>query len=162
MKLTRLVVPVAALLALAGCGPSPSAAADVAGTRISESALTQAVDGCAAFGVDLTRPEMLRFLVVGEAVRATARDHGVNIDQSEVDLMINSDPQAALMATDPACKKAVEANVVLSLLAPHMDETELVDHVSSLDIEVNPRYGAWDPVTATVGGSGSLSVPADQ
>lgn len=160
MSFARLAVPVAALLFLAGCAPSASTAANVAGTLISESTLTETVDGCAALGVDQSRQTMLNVLVVGEVAKQAARQMGVQIDQAAIDEAAAADPQIKALMANPGCARAVETNVVVSLLVPKVDQPELMDNIAAIDVQVNPRYGVWDPATAAVGGSGSVSIPA--
>ena len=158
MKLTRLV-PVAALVALVGCSPSPTTAADVEGTIISEDVLSQAVDGCAELGIELPRNEMLRTLVIGQVVRSVAENNGVSMDQERIDRAAAGDPEIMHLMGNDGCAKAVETNVLLGLVAEDIEEAKFMEEVMDLEVEVNPRYGDWDPEQATVGGSGSLSVP---
>lgn len=160
MSLARLVVPVAALVVLAGCSPSPSTAANVAGTVITESALSETVDGCAELGVVQSRQTMLNVLVVGEVAKEAARLMGVQIDQAAIDEAAAADPQITALMANPGCAKAVETNLVVSLLVPKVDQQKLMDQIAGIDVKLNPRYGQWDPATASVGGSGSVSVPA--
>lgn len=160
MKLARLamVVPVVALTALAGCSPAPTTAAEVGGTTISEATLTATHEGCTALGAQASRASVLSPLVIGEAARQVAADH--DVDLSELDQLTAGDPNIAPYMGNEDCARVGEAQGLLALLSSQLEQDVWIDAILGADINVNPRYGAWDPEAGTIGGSGSISVPA--
>ena len=160
MKLARLatLVPAIALVALAGCSPAPTTAAEVGPTTISEAELSAAYDGCSELGFQVTRAAVLSPLVIGEAARQVAREN--DVDTSQLAEVLASDPQIAPFMANEGCARVGEASGLLTLLSAQMEQDEWVSAVVESDIQVNPRYGTWDEKSGTIGGSGSISVPA--
>lgn len=159
MKLSRLA-PVVALAALVGCSPSPSTAATVAGTEIPVSAVSAAVAGCAEIGANVREADAVRWLVIREAVVATAAERDIVLDDEQIARAAKSDPTNGVLATNADCAQIAEGPAALNLLALQMDPQAIVAALTEVDVEVNPRFGTWQPADVNLGGSGSMSVPA--
>lgn len=160
MKLARLA-PVVALAALVGCSPSPTVAADVAGTVITRADLDASYRGCASLGYDIPVNGILSLLVLSEALDVTAREAGVPLTDEEIAGAAAANPELAGPLSDEGCARAARTSVALGLLSQKMDPEKILAAVTAMDIRVNPRFGQWDPTKATVDGSGSLSVLAN-
>lgn len=165
MKLARLAVPAVAVVALlAGCSPSPGTAAQVDGATVSESEVQSVMDGCEALGIpvsEIPRAQFLSNLVMDHAAKKVANEQGVAIDEALTTSYLQQNPQFAPYMGNEECAKLVEPIGTLIALQDHMDTQQLTDELGKVDIEVNPRYGAWDPEQQQITGSGSMSLPSN-
>lgn len=159
MKLAR-IAPVVALAALVGCSPSPTVAADVAGTVITRAELNASHQGCASLGYDIPVNGILSLLVLSDALQVAADEAGVSLTAEEIDAAAAANQDLAGALSDPGCARAAKTSVALGLLSQKIDPAKILESVKKMDIQVNPRFGQWDPTQATIEGSGSLSVLA--
>ena len=159
MRKSIVAVALVAALALGGCSAQTGAAAVVDGEPIATATLDRttrelgqffAVDArgllplfvlaplyleeAAAVGVATSRDEALGYL---EQVNASRPDN-------QVDVSTFSDETLDLL----------RAVLVMDSLAAHEQGMEIsqrvTEHVGRLDVEVNPRYGQFDPATGSI------------
>lgn len=165
-KLTHLLVaPAVGVALLAGCSPNGATAAIVNDVVIPEARVSSYADGCATMvqgdGSDAqkaaaVRPQMLKWAILGEMSRQQSESVGGPTDE-EMRAYVNEAGLAQLL-TDPDCAEAALGVARHDLIALNAG----ADHASyfgSFDVELNPRYGQWDPAELEAVGSGSLSVP---
>jgi len=162
MKLMRLVPVAGAFALLAACSPAPSTVATVGGAVITSEDLQRSVDGCAEAGVTaemLPLKQHVLLLTAGELVRQTADGHGIKISDGEVRDLAQEAGYADLLGNDQ-CAKLAYPNVALSLLAAELGQDVVIGELQQAEVELNPRFGQWDPETLGLIGNGSLSVPS--
>ncbi|MDO5675980.1 MAG: hypothetical protein Q4G35_00565 [Propionibacteriaceae bacterium] len=161
MKLTRLVpAAVAAVALLAGCSPTPGTALVVDGTHYTEGQVSEIVDGCAE-ALDITPDQIRRSGVVGTLLLGKLFDSLVT-DTSEADIQAMAEQfQAEQLFDVEACKPLALANIKTQLLGTVGNDDVILEAASALDVQLNPRYGKWDPASGTLlYPSGSLSEPS--
>lgn len=162
MKLARLAPAAAALVALAatvGCSPTPTTAAQVGGTTISESELSASLDDCLALGLQANSQQVLVPLVIGEIMDQIGEEYGTPVPEDLIRQMAESDPNLSLVYNSDGCDKVARAQITYSLLVAELGNEAVHEAVDTTDVQVNPRYGQWDPQNFSIAGSGSLSVP---
>lgn len=158
------VVAAAAALALTGCTHNPSVAATVDGVAISERAVQQATDALvAAFDADPSdaRDFAVNRTIHGQLAERIAADNGITITEADRVEVLNQQPQLAALAQQPHGKALADDWIDITVVAGSLGTEKLLSEVAKHPVTVNPRYGAWDPTTASTGGSGSLSVKAE-
>ncbi len=164
MRLRHIVPAAAAALVLAGCSQAPTVAATVDGTVISQREAATLVEGCPAVGTtQVTEPVAVSMLVRGELMATLAEQQGVDYSVDDIDSMLKADPQLGqLVSEQPECLKLFRPSVGTQLVSQsYASSEEMLQAISDVDVEVNPRYGEWDPQAGSMVGSGSLSVPAE-
>ncbi len=160
-------VAVATALALVGCGRAPSTAAEVGGTTISNAELESAIEGTVGvlgeqegLGTDVLTT-LVRGAAVDEVVArsvAAGRDELV-ISQAERNTFMASQPGVQRLAEVPAAAPVADALADFTILQQRMGSEDFVTAITAVPVEVNPRWGAWQPEQAAVaGGGGALSV----
>jgi predicted component of type VI protein secretion system len=160
MKLVRvLVAALVGLLALAGCSTSPRVAAVVNGVEVPVSAVEQLQPALAPFLSDSSAQSVAGMLVAVELGRQLAANH---------QLTFTDDDRAALKAQLPAELVAlpetadfVAGYVDLNLVASSLGDA-FTTEAAAIPVQVNPRFGTWDPDQFSLTGSGSLSSPAPE
>lgn len=157
MKLTRLVPAVAAIALLAGCSPTPGTALIVEGTRYTESQIDEIVDGCAE-ALEITSDQIRRPGVVGTLLLGGLFDSfGAEIADADLEAA-GAEGSEQLFAVE-SCRPLALANTKTQLLS-NLDQQMLMDGAQTLDVQLNPRYGRWQPASESLlDPSGSLSVP---
>lgn len=163
MKLKRLVPMAAAAALLAGCGVSPQNAAVVDGDTLSHADVSRQFNGCHD-NAGVTDPsfsgsEVVRAFVMGKIFdKAAASVPGAG--DIEGYLVEAANAQAPALMADPGCAEfalnVMKAGALSQLGLTQEQGTELMD---SVQIEINPRYGTFDPTAGEVTTSGSMSVP---
>lgn len=156
MKLARLA-PLVAALALVGCTPSPTTAATVAGESIGARQVDDLIAGCP--DLEATEPTAVTVLVQEKFFRHLAADRGVSFTEGEIDGVIDELGYGELVATSPACRAALVPQVANQLLGPTVTQEDFERFRDATPVQVNPRYGTWDPQKFAVSGSGSISSP---
>lgn len=166
MKLIRLVPAVAALTLLAACSPMPSTAFVVDGETVTEKQVAAAMEGCGealGVGVDqFSRSGVVRTLLFGGIFDSLANQMGGVTDEQIDQIVVQQDPSAQAMLDNEACRPLARANGKIALLQ-QLDQTMLLSALQGADVELNPRYGRWQPSEQSLFiDSGSLSVKAGE
>lgn len=162
MKLTRIVPVVAALSLLAACSPTSGTAAAVDGTTLSESRVTQIIDGCvdASGGTaeNFPRRAIVQTFLIARLFDRVAANAEEITPESIAGVARQQYP--ALM-DDEACSDLALDSIKTSFL-DQVDRALVIKQAQAADVDLNPRYGSWDPRSEGLFGSSSLSVPAGQ
>lgn len=165
MKLTRVITAVAAVALLGACSPMPSTAAVINGTTVSEADVDRALEGCAeALGTTkdaFVRQGAVQTMALGSVFDQLADDFG-GFDDAQIDELGNQQggEQAAMLANED-CRPLARQSIKVSLLQ-QLDQTAVMAAFADADIELNPRYGRWNPTDTSIFGSSSISVPAGE
>ncbi|GAA1388449.1 hypothetical protein [Luteococcus peritonei] len=162
MKIARIAAPVAALLLMAGCAtPSGGTAFDVDGTRTSVEQVDTAAEGCARLTqtpAEQIHTQVAQMLLSGSMADAISERAGVPITNQMIAKPVKALRGEQLM-TDPDCKVAVESLARYAAINDTLGEAKSRNQVKALDVQVNPRYGNWNPSAGTfTGQTGSLSM----
>ncbi|MCW2805087.1 MAG: hypothetical protein QOF52_1172 [Propionibacteriaceae bacterium] len=163
LRRAAVAVAVLATIAVSGCAQkSPGVAAYVGDQQISDRQLNEAVDGVnAAIGQEspVPRQDVITAMVLGEvSAQIAARK---NIVITEAQRAAETNPT---LLNIPAAK-AVAFDLADSLIVQQKLGSEaFLAEVKATPVEVNPRYGVWNPDTTDGsilnGEAGSLSQPA--
>lgn len=163
-KLTHLLVaPVVGVALLAGCSPNGSVAAIVNDVEIPESRVTSYANGCATMiegdqsdtqKAAMVRPQMLKWAILGEMSRQQAEANGGPTEEQMLAYVEEAGLQQLL--TDPDCAEATLGVARHDLIALGL-QADMASYFGAFDVELNPRYGVWDPARLEAAGSGSLS-----
>lgn len=162
MKLVRsvLVAASAATLVLTGCAQSPTAAAIVGGTALTESEVDQAFDSLVKLQTDPTgvRQMIVKVELVGLVAEKAAADKGIALTDSARQPLIASDPDLTQLQADPSAGPFVTRFANYALVAQTLGADGWLEACSATAMTVNPRYGAWSRQLCSLDGtSGSLS-----
>lgn len=140
-------IAIAGALVLAGCGNAPlDHAATIDGQRISETDLqevTQEFNGLAP--QPITPGEILTVLVQLPVLEDLAADAGSQITDGELVEQIRTIPQAPDEPSD-LFLDLVRGLSYQQLAGGQLPQEQLDD----LEVDINPRYGTWDPAQAAV------------
>lgn len=159
MKFTRLVpAAIAAVALLAGCSPTAGTALVVDGTRFTEAQIDEISAGCAE-ALEIGPDQIRRAGVVGTLILGKVFD-SFGTEVVEQDLQALSEQQGSgQLFSNAACKPLAIADAKIQLMGS-LDEATVLQAASGLDVQLNPRYGKWQPESgALIDPSGSLSVP---
>ena len=154
---TRTAAACLAAAALAGCSHSPSTAAIVGDKVISETEVTEIVDSCRAEGLKPNRSKIVSLMVFGEIFEGAAQRLGKSFDDPALQAM-RHDPQLAPLVGTP-CEKAFKSSFRTELGQKTLDLGSVKAALPS--VEINPRYGTWDPEQGIDPMGGSISVKAE-
>lgn len=159
MLLARLAPVV--LLALVGCSPSPSVAAQVGDVTITQKNISDTLEACPVVGTTpLTEGIVLQTLVNGKIIASVAADADVELDEKELRTLALTDPQFGdFLSSKPDCVDLLLPSVAYAVLTQGTDPQKVNEQLNAVVVELNPRYGVWLPGEG-IGGSGSVSVPA--
>ncbi len=162
MKLARLAPLV--LVALVGCSPSPTTAAQVGDTTITQQRVQDLVASCPAVqDSEITEPVALTMLVRTELLRVVGANHDIEItDDTMRGLLKQDEATGPFLAEAPGCIDLLLPQAGSLLLSEAVSGEEVVDELGDIDVQLNPRYGQWESDQAVVAGSGSLSVPVTE
>lgn len=155
------------VLALTGCTtPSPTAAAYVGDTRISQAdvdtmaaALAEVTDDPTDTGSAFAKP-VVQFVIVSKLARTGAEKAKIVVTDAQRAAVHAANPSLATFAKNPALttfiSDLVDAQAILGTEAGHAAYAE---QVASTTVQVNPRIGVWDAKQGAFvdGGSGSIS-----
>lgn len=156
----------AATLALAGCGIGRAGAAALVDDReISVSDVQQAhEDLVAALGASgeaaaaLSQQQVLSWLVYEQAITAEASERGVPVSPDDAVRRLaeetGAEPATELSESARAALRSLVAQVRLTTELPP-DQAQaavasLRERMAAADVEVNPRYGRFDPQVLAV------------
>lgn len=163
-KLARGVAAGVAIgaITLTGCSRPPSAAAVVEGHRIPDSKAQEVGTVLASSGlVDPANAGAMAtlFLAIGEASSIIADENGMEITDADLDALIAQDQSlTAVAGSDPGLDWA-RSYALVNTVANARQEQFTTD-LQQLDIEINPRYGTWDPEAGQLVSS-SLAIDAE-
>lgn len=144
----RVVAVVAAgLLLLSGCATGAGTAATVEGQQISEAELHEATRQFNEVAQQPVTPgQVLEVLVQLPVLDEVGAQAGVDFTEQEYrEAMI----EAGLSDPHPLAVDFLRGLNIQNTL-PQMGEEVPAEALAELDVELNPRYGSWDPETATV------------
>lgn len=149
----------AAAVLLGGCAGSPGDVAVVDGTAITKAQLDSSLDGAKAVGQQFSNDQLLSILIQGEVADQVARQRGISITDADRDKQLNP---AVLRV--PAAHDLAYDLADIQIVTTALGEDEFKKVIAGADIEVNPRYGSWDPkqALAVIPGTGSLSQTGQQ
>ena len=140
---------------LAGCAGQPGAAAIVDGRVISQDELAQAREDLASLFPEADAAGVLSYLIVGPFFLDEASERGVGVSRDDARALLKQELEASGADTtaefgDDALDVIRFTMAVQSLGAlPEGEEAlgEAEEALMGADIEVNPRYGTFDPQT---------------
>lgn len=160
----RGALPMAAALvaaALSGCGSaSPGAAAVVGDRQIDVGSLQQAHRDLQVLPVqgEVTQSQVLSLLVISDVVLEEASSRGVAVSASDARNQVR-----ALLETDddqpigPEAARALQTLLAVQRIGGELPQDQaveaqeaVVERLQAMDVEVNPRYGRFDPDRATI------------
>ncbi|MDO5066057.1 MAG: hypothetical protein Q4D96_02090 [Propionibacteriaceae bacterium] len=162
MKLAvRLAVPALALAALAGCSPSPSTAAVVDGMTITQAQAAEGAAACKETFPLVTESVAVQALVYRELVFKATRNLGTPLEEAKLNDVIKQNPQIAGLE-DTKCWTVVQGLFLLDELPVERTTPEAQEALRQIPLEVNPRYGSFDPTQGWDKVGGSLSVLSEK
>ncbi|MBK5249612.1 MAG: hypothetical protein JJE50_09295 [Actinomycetales bacterium] len=141
-------------LALAGCAGQPGAAAVVDGRPISEGYLAEAGAEFAPYsGSPLSPADMLTALIQAPVVVQVGSEHGVGVSTQEAVDRLDSVSETSQIATDGEYADGTVQLVQMILTYDALQNSpdsqaiseEVTARIADTDVEINPRYGQWDP-----------------
>lgn len=110
--------------------------------------------GARAIGQQISNDQLLSVLIQGQVVDQVAEKRGITITDAERDKLLN--PQ---ILTVPQAQALGYHLADIQIVTKAIGEKQLKKALTKADVEVNPRYGSWDPqqALAVIPGTGSLS-----
>ena len=160
------VIALAAAVLLGGCSQAtPNTTSVVNGVVIHESSVDEMTSGLLDASANLTlagtRSTVVRALIFGEMATQIAASKGITLADPDIPTLAGGDAETmAVFSTTQGYRYAV--------LASHWQQVktalgtdELTNTLTSLDVTLNPRYGAWADFLASSSSNvptGSLSV----
>ncbi|MGV8846151.1 hypothetical protein [Tessaracoccus sp.] len=160
MKLARLAPLV--LIALVGCSPSPSTAAQVGDTTISQQRVSDLVEACPSVQENkVTEAVALTFLVRTEIVKQVGANNGIEMsDDTLRKSLMQEKGVAEFLSAQPKCIDILLPQAASALLSEKMPVEQAGAELSAIDVQVNPRQFGWDASQAIITEeSGSVSIP---
>jgi len=162
-----MALVVAGMLALTGCaGQNPTHAASVNGVVITEDQVGQIAQGLATVAgtpdaAGEQRQTAASILIRNEVGRQVAQQNGVTISEADREAVLATAPQLTQMSQEPALTTFIDDYINSELTRTQLGETEFAAAAETVEVTLNPRYGAWDTTQGMLTGeSGSLSSPA--
>ncbi|PWD51982.1 hypothetical protein C8046_16360 [Serinibacter arcticus] len=145
------VVPLAAALLLTGCG-RPGTAATVDGQRVTEAQVATLVDELSQLSTGTVAPAgALNSMIAAPTVLRVAAEDGYAFSHAQaVQLLDDSAAELQLGEWDYSEQIVtfVRQSIVIQQLQqdPAAEDTldEMLAEIADLDVEVNPRFGAWE------------------
>lgn len=140
-------------LALTGCTPSPSSAAVVDGVRIPDASARQAAGALvAATGGDGSRAlrQATFDLTMGEASEIIAAQQNVSVTDAELQAVLTQSPTLAAIGQTDAGRGWANSVARTYVVLEALGQDDFTAALGDLDIEINPRYGTWDPARFTL------------
>ncbi len=160
-----LVLGAATALILTACTPGGNVAYQVGSQQVEVSTVEQAYQGCEQVlggqGDPQLRSQVLNALIQGSLTAEVAANRGEPNTQEERDAVIELMPELQKMADDPHCRVVVEAQADINLALSKFGQDTVINDLADIEVELNPRYGRWDPAQLGAGGTGSLAIPGE-
>lgn len=172
MRSVLAVAAAAGVLTLSGCSGNPNVgnpnvAATVNGTAISVSQVEATAAGVAdaqkaAGKATALRGAVASLLVRSQVMLQAGQAKGVTISDADVKTAMATSTEITSYANDPRSAQFAQEYVRAVLVAQKLGSAPVIAFSQAADVELNPRYGVWDPATLDVSNtSGSLSSLAD-
>ncbi len=162
-----IIAVIAAALALTGCaGQSPANAATVNQVAITETQVDEVAQALANIFESPDSPGAQRrlaanILIGNELGRAIGAATGTSIPAEQRAEMIAQYQDLSALNEQPGMAQIVDDYVAAALIRAELGEEQFASAAAAVPVDVNPRYGDWDPSVAQLTtSSGSLSVPA--
>jgi parvulin-like peptidyl-prolyl isomerase len=152
----------AGAVVLGGCAQSPSNAATVNGTTITTSDLDSAYHGAQRVSDQITKQQTASVLIQGTVASQIAHRQHIKLTDTLREKQLNP---KLLEKTDTRHFGYHLADV--QIVAKKIGNKKLAKKIADANVEVNPRYGSWNPKKSVnvLPSSGSLSQashPSDQ
>lgn len=160
MKLFRAIPAIAAVALLGACSPMPSTAIVVNGTSFSNAQVEGIADACnQVIKQDEISPELVvQVFIIGAIFDQMAKDEGQAITDEQVDAVVVQQIQVGqTMLNDKECAPFVR-NFVKATTLSDADQALVKAARTQVAVEVNPRYGRWDPLSGLNPQTGSISI----
>jgi len=158
----------ASVLAFSGCSVRAQTAFTVDGNITTVAQVNDAVNGCAtALGEApsaLSASAVASAMIVAQISRDIAQQQNTQTSDADLTGMIQNGQIQGLapqMLTDPTCANLAVGMALQALLAFQMGSTPYLSAAQGYSVAANPRFGAWDPASLSLSGSGSLSQAAN-
>ncbi|MDO5535844.1 MAG: hypothetical protein Q4F65_14495 [Propionibacteriaceae bacterium] len=140
-------------LALTGCVGSPGSAATVGGVGIADDAVRSVantiVEASGTRG-DIALKQATYDLLLGEASRQIAATTGAQVSSVEKSAVVSQNQLVAAVSALPGGEAWGDAVGTTYVVLEDLGEDTYLEELRKLDIEVNPRYGQWDPAQVTL------------
>ena len=161
MSTARVIAAVVTVAAMAGCAaPTGGTAFDVNGATISTRAVDRSATDCAKLvgsTHDKIREQVATMYLQGLIAQQVAAADNVTISDGEKSAVVKAQNLGQLM-DGAACQDAVETWLNIAVLQEKVGAQKLLADAKSLNVQVNPIYGPFQPSNLSLpGGSGSLS-----
>ena len=161
VQILIVVVAVLAGFGLAGCSQSPSNAAIVNGTTVTEEAVSSAANGFIDIVTTLNsesgqpppsqanaRGTVISWLIDGVLADQLSVVTGQTISDADVEQLANQYIDAPLFLKDPGSCQAMAGELRWTILRTkvsqgQLDQAVFTDFAERADINLNPRYGRW-------------------
>ncbi len=147
----------AVALTLGGCAGNPRAAATVDGRTVTTATLHETVEDLSTFATVNQRDILVALVVAPQFIdAAAANDVGVSVEDAEA--LIDQNLEAAGVESDEVIGEGaievVRFTIAANKLSSLPDAQEVLGEVDQaireLDVDVNPRYGTFDPDTGSI------------
>jgi hypothetical protein len=147
---------------VSGCSRG-STAFSIDGVRTTQNRINEISEGCAtAIGLSPVndRTTLFNYALLAEVGEALSVKLGKEYTEAAQRAFLNASALGRSMQTDPVCDQVALGYATFTLLTNEIHPDLLNEALSSLVVEVNPRYGTWDHTMGAAVGSGSLSTVA--
>ena len=150
------------LMACTGCA-SPSTAFSVDGTPVSQAQVDQVAASCQkAFNQGATTPisladmrvQSVQWQLGGTIGEVVAKRLSVTFSQDDLLTVINQSPNGPALMRDALCQQTMYNFATAAVLRYQVGAAQFAAQVAKLNIEVNPRYGSFDPSSFISTGNG--------
>lgn len=158
MKLSHLA-PLTLILGLAACSPSPSTAAIVGDTTITQAELDEYTAGCREAGLkeeDVPKVALLNSLIRKKIGADLVAEKKLDISDEKLRDHLDQSGGRNLLSY-PKCAELAISELRMKVILQLVPEKEIIEWIAGVDVELNPRYGQWQVEQGSIGGSGSLS-----
>lgn len=157
----------AGLLLLTGCaGRDPKVAAVVGDVTITVAQVEQTAAGLAEFNEAPERAgeiqaSVLSQLIGFEAVRQIGQSNNITISEADKQALLATSTDLTSASADPRLTDFIDGTLQAYLVAQTLGQEATAQAVAGLTVEVNPRFGTWQPELIELDTTGgSLSTPA--
>lgn len=150
----------AAALGVAGCTPTPGAAAVVGDRRIPVSdvqSATEDVRELVGQDAEIGQSQVLSWLVLAPYVLAEGSRRGVAASEDDARQQFTADPQRQVTDPSQAAVQAVQSALVISRLRTQLQPDQaqqaadvVLAQVREAGVSINPRYGRFDLTSFSV------------
>ncbi|MCL2491074.1 MAG: hypothetical protein FWF36_10240 [Propionibacteriaceae bacterium] len=166
-KVLGALLAAASLLAFSGCSVRAQTAFTIDGNVTTIAQVNDTINSCAvAYGNAPSAwpaQTVADAMIVAQLSRVIAQEQKTQTSDADLTLMIQNGQIPGLspeILNDPLCADLGVGMGLQALLVFQMGTDPFLAAVQSHSIVVNPRFGAWDPTTLALSGSGSLSQAA--